>query len=226
MSKPRTFRAPGRVNLIGGQVDYHEGWVVSLAIDRDVCVHRDARAPTVGSSPGRPTSTARSTSRPTATTIRRRHAPAMGPGGRRCRPGSRRPRSCLRSAPTSTITSTRSGRRGPVVERGLRGRVRARLWPTRPDFALDGIEPRARRATRRTRCDRRAVRHPGPDGFGARPRRSRRFPRLPHPRGRARRHAAGPRGVRRAFRRRPHAGSVRRMRNAAPRARPSPPSSA
>ena len=34
----RRFRAPGRVNLIGGQVDYHEGWVVSMAIDRDVCV--------------------------------------------------------------------------------------------------------------------------------------------------------------------------------------------
>lgn len=33
-----TFRAPGRVNLIGGQVDYHEGWVVSMAIDRDVRV--------------------------------------------------------------------------------------------------------------------------------------------------------------------------------------------
>jgi len=32
------FRAPGRVNLIGGQVDYHEGWVVSMAIDRDVRV--------------------------------------------------------------------------------------------------------------------------------------------------------------------------------------------
>jgi galactokinase len=32
------FRAPGRVNLIGGQVDYHEGWVVSMAIDRDVVV--------------------------------------------------------------------------------------------------------------------------------------------------------------------------------------------
>jgi galactokinase len=30
------YRAPGRVNLIGGQVDYHEGWVVSMAIDRDV----------------------------------------------------------------------------------------------------------------------------------------------------------------------------------------------
>jgi galactokinase len=37
------FRAPGRVNLIGGQVDYHEGWVVSLAIDRDVEVRAAAR---------------------------------------------------------------------------------------------------------------------------------------------------------------------------------------
>ncbi|MGO9874451.1 MAG: galactokinase [Acidimicrobiia bacterium] len=35
---PERFRAPGRVNLIGGQVDYHEGWVVSMAIDRDVVV--------------------------------------------------------------------------------------------------------------------------------------------------------------------------------------------
>jgi galactokinase len=34
----RRFRAPGRVSLIGGQVDYHEGWVVSMAIDRDVMV--------------------------------------------------------------------------------------------------------------------------------------------------------------------------------------------
>jgi galactokinase len=34
----RRFRAPGRVNLIGGQVDYHDGWVVSMAIDRDVSV--------------------------------------------------------------------------------------------------------------------------------------------------------------------------------------------
>jgi galactokinase len=31
------------VNLIGGQVDYHEGWVVSLAIDRDVEVQARAR---------------------------------------------------------------------------------------------------------------------------------------------------------------------------------------
>jgi len=40
----RRFRAPGRVNLIGGQVDYHEGWVVSMAIDRDVCVAVRSRA--------------------------------------------------------------------------------------------------------------------------------------------------------------------------------------
>jgi galactokinase len=39
----RSFRAPGRVNLIGGQVDYHEGWIVSLAIDRDVVVRASAR---------------------------------------------------------------------------------------------------------------------------------------------------------------------------------------
>lgn len=37
------FRAPGRVNLIGGQVDYHEGWVVSMAIDHDVMVAVHAR---------------------------------------------------------------------------------------------------------------------------------------------------------------------------------------
>ena len=41
---PERFRAPGRVNLIGGQVDYHEGWVVSMAIDRDVVVTARPRA--------------------------------------------------------------------------------------------------------------------------------------------------------------------------------------
>jgi galactokinase len=44
MPDPRRFRAPGRVNLIGGQVDYHEGWVVSMAIDRDVCISVSPRA--------------------------------------------------------------------------------------------------------------------------------------------------------------------------------------
>ena len=38
------FRAPGRVNLIGGQVDYHEGWVVSMAIDREVRIAASPRA--------------------------------------------------------------------------------------------------------------------------------------------------------------------------------------
>ena len=32
------------MNLIGGQVDYHEGWVVVMAIDRDVRVRATARA--------------------------------------------------------------------------------------------------------------------------------------------------------------------------------------
>jgi len=32
--EPRIFRAPGRVNLIGGHVDYNEGWVLPIAIDR------------------------------------------------------------------------------------------------------------------------------------------------------------------------------------------------
>jgi galactokinase len=44
MSAGRVFRAPGRVNLIGGQVDYHEGFVVSMAIDRDVRVRAFQRA--------------------------------------------------------------------------------------------------------------------------------------------------------------------------------------
>ena len=39
----RLVRAPGRVNLIGGHVDYHEGWVVAMAIDRDGAMLDDFR---------------------------------------------------------------------------------------------------------------------------------------------------------------------------------------
>ncbi|HEV2488955.1 MAG TPA: galactokinase [Candidatus Acidoferrales bacterium] len=35
---PHVFRAPGRVNLIGEHVDYNEGWVLPLAIDRSCFV--------------------------------------------------------------------------------------------------------------------------------------------------------------------------------------------
>lgn len=37
-AEPRAFRAPGRVNLIGGHVDYNDGWVLPLAINRDCFV--------------------------------------------------------------------------------------------------------------------------------------------------------------------------------------------
>jgi galactokinase len=34
--KPRVFRAPGRINLIGEHTDYNEGFVLPLAIDREL----------------------------------------------------------------------------------------------------------------------------------------------------------------------------------------------
>jgi galactokinase len=43
-AEPRIFRAPGRVNLIGGHTDYNEGWVLPLAIDRDCLVLASARS--------------------------------------------------------------------------------------------------------------------------------------------------------------------------------------
>src|SRR5687768_6202590 len=36
--KPRLFRAPGRVNLIGEHTDYNDGFVMPVAIDRDTVV--------------------------------------------------------------------------------------------------------------------------------------------------------------------------------------------
>jgi len=40
---PRVFRAPGRVNLIGGHLDYNEGWVFPIAIDRSCFVAAKVR---------------------------------------------------------------------------------------------------------------------------------------------------------------------------------------
>src|SRR6185437_13067860 len=40
----RTFRAPGRINLIGEHTDYNEGWVMPAAIEREARVHIELRA--------------------------------------------------------------------------------------------------------------------------------------------------------------------------------------
>src|SRR3989440_745250 len=41
--KPRIFRAPGRVNLIGEHTDYNDGFVLPAAIDRHTVVEADER---------------------------------------------------------------------------------------------------------------------------------------------------------------------------------------
>jgi len=41
--RPRYFEAPGRVNLIGGHTDYNDGFVLPIAIDREVIVAAAAR---------------------------------------------------------------------------------------------------------------------------------------------------------------------------------------
>ncbi|MBC7260670.1 MAG: galactokinase, partial [Chloroflexi bacterium] len=40
---PRVFQAPGRVNLIGEHTDYNDGFVLPVAIDRQVVLAARAR---------------------------------------------------------------------------------------------------------------------------------------------------------------------------------------
>ena len=155
LSRTSLPRARARVNLIGGQVDYHEGWVVSMAIDRDVVVAaRTARRRARRRALARPRR-APSTSPPTAATIPQR--------GRSPRGAARSPASSACS-PTSAATPVGADlddhvdgadRRRPVVERGVRGRGRARARRRGRTFALAGAtsrSPRSAPSTSRPAC--------------------------------------------------------------------------
>lgn len=37
-SKPRLFRSPGRINLIGEHTDYNDGFVLPAAVDKEICL--------------------------------------------------------------------------------------------------------------------------------------------------------------------------------------------
>ncbi len=52
-NSPRTFRAPGRVNLIGEHTDYNDGFVMPAAIDLSVFVKVSATRRSQAAHPGR-----------------------------------------------------------------------------------------------------------------------------------------------------------------------------
>ena len=129
------FRAPGRVNLIGGQVDYHEGWVVPMAIDRDVVVEATPR------DDGRVvarridldgTVDVAADGRDDRRVGRSRRGAARSPASRACSPSSGARRS------GSTSRSRRTFRSAPACRRARRSRSRARSRSTTPRFALAG----------------------------------------------------------------------------------------
>ena len=149
----RRFRAPGRVNLIGGQVDYHEGWVVSMAIDRDVQVtvspRTDARVVARSADADGTVDVAADGS----DDPRGDHA-ELGGAGRRRRARARRARARAGRS-RSRHHVDRADRRRALVERGLRSRRRARARRRRPASSSRPSISRSRpngRSTSRPAC--------------------------------------------------------------------------
>ncbi len=190
----RTYRAPGRVNLIGGQVDYHEGWVVSLAIDRDVVIEASTRPD------GR--IVARSADFDGQVDIAAdgsNDPPATRPEWGRAIAGVARVLAEMGRAPVgadldvSSTVPVGAGLSSSAAFEVACALALADSGRTRAPWDSSG----AGRAALRARCNRRAVRGPGPDDLGPRTQRSRGVHRLPDPRGPARTPPDGPRRARR-----------------------------
>ena len=162
----RRFRAPGRVNLIGGQVDYHEGWVVSMAIDRDVVVAIEPRAD------GR--IVARSAD--LEGTVDIAADATRRPAARRARVGTRGRAACCDARRTRARRGRRRSRdhvrrpdRRPASRRARRSRSRWRSpCADRGGLRAADRRARARRPSGGARRHRRSVRHPGPVDVGVR----------------------------------------------------------
>ena len=185
-------RAPGRVNLIGDHTDYQDGFCLPVAIDREVVVRAVARTDGIV--------VARSDALEGIVEI-----PADGyqdpsrvvPKWGRSVAGVLR----LLSQPDrpavgfdADVTSTVPVGSGPVVERGVRGRL---CNPRRRGERLLHVAPGRRldRAGRRAGGDGCAVRGDGPDGVGVRARRPRVAARLPQPRDHARARSPTPSAI-------------------------------